>query len=232
MNWTHNITHLAVIPDGNRRWAKQKGLPEIEGHRVGADKTLPDLFDTIVELGIKYFTFWALSPENFVKRSKFEMDNLMRLTRYFLEKRTKELHARNIKILVIGDIEALPEDIQKMIDQAKKVTENNTGLVAIFAINYGGRNEMIRAIQKMNNDNIKIQDLTKEEISQNLDTAGIPDPDLIIRTGGEKRTSGFMLWQSEYAEYAFLETLFPDFSPEKLRECVEDYAQRQRRFGK
>lgn len=230
MNKTTTLQHVAIIPDGNRRWAQERGLPALEGHRVGAGTTLPDLFDTVEELGIKYFTFWALSPENFVKRSETEVTNLMMLTRYYLQHKVKEIHAKNIQIRVIGDIKKLSQDIQKLIGQAIELTKNNTGVVAIFAINYGGRDEMTRAINSILKEGKK--EVTKEEISRYLDTTDIPDPDLIIRTGGEKRTSGFLLWQSEYAEYDFVDTYFPDFKPQNLRDSVERFLQRQRRFGK
>lgn len=226
------IQHVAIIPDGNRRWAKERGFPAVEGHRVGSDKALPNLFDALTELGIKYFTFWALSPENFTKRSEGEIANLMLLTRFYLQHKIKEIHSKNIQIHVIGDIAKLPKDIQELLAKAIEKTKDNTGLIATFAVNYGGRDEMMRAVKKIVAEGISEEEITREVISSHLDTNGIPDPDLIIRTGGEKRTSGFLLWQSEYAEYAFSDKYFPDFSAEDLKQCVEDYLQRQRRFGK
>lgn len=226
------IKHVALIPDGNRRWATEKGLPAVEGHRVGSDIALPNLFDALISLNIKYFTFWALSPENFVKRSESEIHNLMLLTKYYLQHKIGEIHKKNIQIRVIGDISKLSQDIRKLLNKAIEKTKDNTGLIAIFAVNYGGRDEMMRAIQKIVSQGISAEDITREMITEQLDTAGIPDPDLIIRTGGEKRTSGFLLWQSEYAEYAFSDKYFPDFSTADLKEAVEDFLQRKRRFGK
>lgn len=231
MNINKTLQHVAIIPDGNRRWAKERGLPVLEGHRIGSEKTLPDLFDIIEELGVKYFTFWALSPENFTKRSESEINNLMKLTKYFLQHKVREIHNKNIQIRIIGNIEKLSQDIQKLIAEAIKLTKDNTGVIAIFAINYGGRDEIKRSVQKLISKGATAEEITKETIAKSLDTKDIPDPDLIIRTGGEHRTSGFLLWQSDYTEYAFVDTYFPDFRPQDLRNCVSHYLQRQRRFG-
>ena len=227
---TQNIPiHIAIIPDGNRRWAKKKGFPSFEGHRVGAEKTLPSLIEKADELGIKFLTFWALSPQN-LQREKKEVDNLFRLLRLFLQKRIGEFHKKNIRLRVIGDMFHLPTDLQTEIKKAEKLTEKNSKITVLFAINYGGKNEIIRAIGKIPQS--AISNIQEAGIGKFLDTSGIPDPDLIIRTGGEKRLSGFMLWQSEYSELYFSDILFPDFTPLELEKAILDYSCRERRFGK
>lgn len=230
MNTDHIPLHIAIIPDGNRRWATSKGLPSFEGHRVGADKTLPALIEKAGELGIKYFTFWALSTENLKKRSPEEVNNINKLIRYFVQIKLNDMHKKGARIIMIGNLRTLPEDIQKGITKAVEKTKDNTKITVIFAVNYGGRDEMIRAVKKINSS--EIQTIDKNNFGEYLDTAGIPDPDLIIRTGGEKRLSGFMLWQSEYSEMEFVDVFFPDFSPALLTQCIDDYSFRQRRFGK
>ncbi len=224
--------HIAIIPDGNRRWAKEKGFPSFKGHQYAVEKTLPNLIKKTLELGIKYFSFWVLSTENLTERSKKEIDKLFNLMRYFLKEKGKELAEKNIKIKVIGNIKELPPDIQESIGKIIKKTKNNSSMVVTLAINYGGRDEIIRAIKKIQNSKFKIQNLNKEDLDQFLDTTGIPDPDLIIRTGGEKRLSGFMLWQCEYSELYFSNLYFPDFTPNELEKAIADYSLRQRRFGK
>jgi|SRR3989339_371575 len=233
---TKKLQHIAIIPDGNRRWAKQKGKPLFEGHRYAADHTIPQLYDTVMELGVSYCTIWALSPENYSKRSKVEIQNLLQLLHLFLYKHIDEMNEKGIRVNIIGNTEVFPEKIQKDLAFALSKTRNNTKLTLTFALNYGGRDEIIRAIHKVQSSIRKLtgkaQHIGKDEFESFLDTADIPDPDLIIRTGGEKRTSGFMLWQAEYAEYAFLDMMFPDFSPKDLRTCVAGFYNRQRRFGK
>jgi undecaprenyl diphosphate synthase len=223
-----DLKHIAIIPDGNRRWARAKGQVSVAGHRFAVEHTLPALYDQMLKLQIPYCTFWVLSPENFTKRSTFEINNLFTLMSIFLEKRLVDMHQKNICIKVIGDIDTLPSGAKSQIQQAIEKTKKNTGLVFIFAINYGGRNELQRAIQKLIAEQ---KEITDESITSALDTHGIPDPDLIIRTGEEVRTSGFLIWQSVYAEYIFRDELFPDFTPEMLRECIEIFYMRKRRFG-
>jgi len=227
-----NLKHVAIIPDGNRRWARAKGNPSVEGHRYAVEHTLPDLFDAVQEMGIEYCTVWLLSPENFTKRTPDEVSNLLWLLRLFLKKRIEELDRKNVRMRIIGDLKHLPEETTKELAAAVERTRNNTGTIVTFAINYGGRDELVRAVKKMIQDAIDPTDVTKKYISEHIDTKDLPDPDLIIRTGGEKRTSGFMLWQSEYTEYAFIDKLFPDFTPQDLKQCVDDFLQRKRRYGK
>jgi len=217
--------HVAIIPDGNRRWAKKKGRPAIEGHRYAAQTVLPNLISELAKYNVKYFTFWALSTENLVGRSKDEVDNLFNLIRFFLRNKVKEFEKKEIKFKTIGDLTQLPKDLQEEIIKVTHDTINNKKMTVIFGLNYGGRDEIIRAIKKGKN-------LTKENFGNYLDTAGIPDPDLIIRTGGEKRLSGFMLWQSEYSELYFSDLYFPDFTAKELEKSIINYSERQRRFGK
>lgn len=222
-------THVAIIPDGNRRWAKKKGRPAFEGHRYAAEKILPNLIKRSGELGIKYFTFWVLSTENLEKR--IEVDRLFNLMRSFLKNKINELKKRGVKLLIIGNLKKLPQDIQDLISTNIKETQNNKKMTVVFAINYGGRDEIIRAIKNISKIKNQIAKINENNFSQFLDTVGIPDPDLIIRTGGEKRLSGFMLWQSEYSELYFSDLYFPDFTEKELEKAIKDYSFRQRRFG-
>ncbi|MEK7495297.1 MAG: polyprenyl diphosphate synthase [Patescibacteria group bacterium] len=217
--------HVAIIPDGNRRWAKEKGKPTAEGHRYAAQTTLPNLINELIRLDIKYFTFWALSTENLVGRSKEELSHLFNLIRISLKSKYKEFKEKKIRLKIIGNLIKLPEDLQKEAYKITKETMNNKKITIVLGLNYGGRDEIIRAIKRGKN-------LTKENLGNYLDTAGIPDPDLIIRTGGEKRLSGFMLWQSEYSELYFSDLLFPDFTAKELEKAIINYSERQRRFGK
>jgi len=224
--------HVAIIPDGNRRWAKENGKPSMEGHHYAAQTTLPNLINELIRFNIKYFTFWTLSTENLVGRSKEELNNLFELTRYFLKNKTGEFNKKGVRFLAIGDLSKLPEDLQKEIAKVVEVTKNNNKMTFMIGLNYGGRDEIIRAIDKIRNSKFEIRNLIKDNFGNYLDTAGIPDPDLIIRTGGEKRLSGFMLWQSEYSELYFSDLLFPNFSDSELGVAINDYSQRLRRFGK
>ncbi len=230
MNNTNQLPkHVAIIPDGNRRWAKEKGKPTAEGHRYAAQTTLPNLINELIRLDIKYFTFWALSTENLIGRSKEELSSLFNLIRISLKSKYKEFKEKKIRLKVIGDLIKLPEDLQKEAYKITKETMNNKKITIVLGLNYGGRDEIIRSISKIKDQRSKI---TKESVAQNLDTAGIPDPDLIIRTGGEKRLSGFMLWQSEYSELYFSDLYFPDFTAKELEKAINSYFERKRRFGK
>ncbi len=226
------IKHIALIPDGNRRWATEKGMPSVQGHRHAVEKILPQLYDTLLELGIPYCTFWAMSPDNFKKRSSFEVNNLFGLLFHFFEAQLKDFKEKNIRVKIIGNMDELPDKVREHLKKAMEETKDNTRMTFIIAMNYGGRDEIIRGIHKLIQSDIKKENITSELLTSLLDTADIPDPDIIIRTGGEQRTSGFLLWQSEYTEYFFLDKFFPDFTPEDLKNCINQYEQRQRRFGK
>lgn len=218
--------HIAIIMDGNRRWAKTRGLPEFEGHRVG-EECIEPIVDSAIELGIKYLTFWAFSTENWY-RSKKEVIFLLNLYRHQLNKKVDNFHKKNVRVNVIGNIEMFPKDIREKTRQWMEKTKNNKKITVNFALSYGGRDEIIRAINKLPRQST----ITQEEFAKYLDTAGQPDPDLLIRTGGEKRLSGFLLWQLEYAELYFTDVYWPDFSPREFAKAIEDFIQRQRRFGK
>ncbi|OGK42634.1 di-trans,poly-cis-decaprenylcistransferase [Candidatus Roizmanbacteria bacterium RIFCSPLOWO2_01_FULL_35_13] len=224
--------HVAIIPDGNRRWAKKRGLPSFEGHRFAAQKTLPKLIKKANDLGITYFTFWAMSTENFAKRSKLELNGLFTLMKIIYRLKRNEIMKNKIRVKILGDISKFPSDIQKLINKGLSETEKNDKGFLIFALNYGGRDEIIRTINRISNIQYPISNLNTDNFGQFLDTEGIPDPDLIIRTGGEKRLSGFMPWQSEYSELYFSDLFFPDFDDKEFEKAIKDYSLRKRRFGK
>lgn len=205
-------------------------LPSLHGHKRG-EKAIEPIIDAAIEMGISFLTFWAFSTENW-KRSKEEVNFLLRLYRENLDKKIDRFHKKNVKINVIGNLALFPADIQKKTKEWMEKTKDNTRITVNFALSYGGRDEIIRAIKKMAHSQKQLNDVTIEQFSNFLDTAPQPDPDLLIRTGGEKRLSGFLLWQLEYAELYFTDTLWPDFTPEKFQEAVDDFHNRQRRFGK
>lgn len=226
--------HIAIICDGNRRWAREHGLKVFFGHQKAVDEVFEPLIDRAAERGVEYITFWVFSTENW-QRTPQEVEYLLTLFRTVFDRQVKRLHEKNIRVLTIGDITKFDSDIQERIANGVELTKNNTGITVIFALNYGGRDEVLRAIAKAATET-PIQKLTEkittEEFSDYLDTKAIPDPDFMIRTGGEQRLSGFLLWQLEYAELVFPEFYFPDFTPEKLDELLAEFANRKRRFGK
>lgn len=227
------IRHVALIMDGNRRWAKSKGLSSFEGHLRGEERIEP-IVDTAIEMGITHLTFWAFSTENW-HRSDREVAFLLNLYRKNLDKKVDSFHRKNVKINIIGNLRMFPGDIIKKTAQWMEKTRNNNGITVNIALSYGGRDEIMRAVNRWSETSSssgKPKDLTKEEFEKYLDTKGQPDPDLLIRTGGEMRLSGFLLWQLEYAELYFTDTYWPDFTPDKFREAVGDYFGRKRRFGK
>lgn len=225
--------HIAIIPDGNGRWAKKRGLPRNAGHREGSN-TLKKIVKYCARLGVKYITVFTFSTENW-KRPKSEVDALMSLLKEFLINAENELSGSNIRINVIGDVSALSEDLQREIPRVEKMTSKNTGLVLNIALNYGGRDEIVSAVRRIGKEiaegRLKTSDIDSALISDRLYTCGIPDPDLIIRTSGEKRSSNFLLWQSAYAEYWYTDILWPDFKPDDIKEAIGDYQRRNRRFG-
>lgn len=212
--------------DGNRRWAKEHGLPILEGHRRVADKILEPLIEHAAKRGVKYITFWAFSTENW-QRSAQEVRGIMTIFRHVIKKRWARLHEKGVRVKTIGNLSKFPIDIKNALEDVVEQTKNNTKITAVFALNYGGRDEIIRAINRVDSCQ-----LSAESFSQFLDTSGIPDPELIIRTGGEQRLSGFLLWQSQYSELYFPTWYMPDFTPERLDEAIEEFQKRKRRFGK
>ena len=226
--------HIAVIMDGNGRWAKKRGLPRTAGHKVGAE-TFRNIATYCKDIGVKYFTGYAFSTENW-KRPAEEVDTLMNLFRRYLKEAIETMAERGVAVRVIGDLSVLAEDIRELIAECDREAEKiENPAVATLCINYGGRDEIknaVRAIaQKVQAGMLQPEDITEDTISQHLYTADMPDPDLIIRPSGEIRTSNFLLWQSAYAEYYFTDVLWPDFKPEHLEAAIEDFNRRQRRFG-
>ena len=225
--------HIAVIMDGNRRWAREKNLPIKLGHKTGAD-TLEKITKYANKIGIKYLTVYAFSTENW-KRSEEEVNALMLLLQAYIEDFAKKADLENIKINVIGDLKRLSEKLQNSIEKCVQRTINNTGLTLNIAFNYGGRAEMIKATKEIaedvKNGKISIDDINEELIDNHLYTAGMPEPDLMIRTSGEIRTSGFLLWQMSYTEFLFMDKYWPDFSEADLDFAIEEYQKRNRKFG-
>lgn len=217
--------HIAIIPDGNRRWAKEKKLPTFEGHRRGFDISI-NLTRKAYDLGITTFTLWAFSTENW-QRSPQEVSYLMKLYEIMIAVHLKEALKRKIRIIHIGRKDRINQILKNKIIDAENKTRHFNQRNLVIALDYGGKDEILRCIEKIKKSKNK-----KEIIEKCLDTAAIPNPDLIIRTGGEKRLSGFLLWQSEYAELIFLDKYFPDFTPKDLEICLDEYSRRQRRFGK
>jgi undecaprenyl diphosphate synthase len=229
---TKNIPrHIAIIMDGNRRWAKSKGLPTLEGHRRGYNK-VKEVGNWCKKKGIKVLTLWAFSTENW-NRSKEEVDYLMRLFKHALSKKEVSGFNKNgIRLQIIGQKERLSKELQQLVKEAEEKTKNNKEGILNLAISYGGRPDILQAIQKIIEKKIPAEKISEEIVDRNLLTAGLPDPDLMIRTSGELRTSGFLIWQSAYSELYFSEKYWPDFAEKDLDRALEDYANRQRRFGK
>lgn len=249
--------HVAIIMDGNRRWARKKGWSAVTGHDFVADKVLEPLVDRAIELGISYITFWAFSTENW-ERNKREVAGMMRIFRKGLKRSVKRLHEKGARLKILGDIDRFPSDIAKQAREWIEISKDNKKITVSFALNYGGRNEILRVIErliaakvpqlsgsshltrKVRDDTAGLESLptvsnglvTEDEFEKYLDTHGMPDPDLIIRTGGEQRLSGFMSWQSAYSELYFPETLMPDFTPREFDKAMMEYQRRSRRFGK
>lgn len=225
--------HVAIIMDGNGRWAKKRGLPRNFGHKQGS-AAVRKVCEAAYDQGVKYLTIYAFSTENW-SRPKDEVDALMNILRNYLKDAIKESTENNMRVRIIGDKTALAPDLQESIDKLEKVSANNTGLNFQIALNYGGRNEIVRAVNRairnseLSSDGAK--ELTEADICAALDTAEIPDPDLLIRTSGEQRLSNFLLWQLAYAEFYFTDTLWPDFDAKELKKALEYYAGRDRRFG-
>lgn len=225
--------HVAIILDGNGRWAKKKLLPRNLGHKAGA-KAVEDICEDAWNLGIKYLTVYAFSTENW-KRPEDEVNALMKLLRNYLKDCIERSNKNNMRVRVIGEKSALSHDIRDSIEELEKVTEKNTGLNFTIAINYGSRDEITRAVRliarKAASGEINPDTIDMNIISESLDTKGIPDPDLLIRTSGEERLSNFLLWQLAYTEFYFTDVLWPDFDKRELEKAIEKYNGRERRFG-
>jgi undecaprenyl diphosphate synthase len=221
--------HIAIIMDGNGRWAKKKGLSRVKGHKAGI-KTVRKSIDTVLNLGINTITLYAFSTENW-DRPKFEVSVLMTLLRQFIRIEAKKLMDKNIRLRVLGDLSKIPVNIREEILSVIEKTKNNKALNFNLALNYGSRNEILNAVKTAIKLQLDEKDITAQTFSQLLYTKGQEDPDLVIRTSGEKRISNFLLWQSAYAEFVFTDILWPDFNDEELYKCIYEFQTRERRFG-
>jgi undecaprenyl diphosphate synthase len=226
--------HIAIIMDGNGRWAKQKGKTRIFGHHNGVT-AVRETTEAAAELGVKYLTLYAFSTENWT-RPKYEVDSLMKLLVKTINKETKTLNKNNIRLLAIGNLDSLPKDCREELNDAMSKTAGNTRMSLVLALSYSSKWEILNAVKQMANDALKnkinIDNIDQEQFSSYLTTRGIPDPELLIRTSGEFRVSNFLLWQIAYAELYFTQKLWPDFRKEDLYEAIYDYQSRERRFGK
>ena len=225
--------HVAIIMDGNGRWAQQRGRPRLFGHHAGA-KRVREIVEACPDLGVEYLTIFAFSTENW-KRTQSEVAGLMSLFRRYITGQAKDLKKKNVRVRFIGDRVRLEKSLVKMMDDLEEMTKDNTSVNLTIALNYGGRDEVARATKRMARDvaagKLDPETVDEQTLTRYLDTRLLPDPDLVIRTSGEARISNFLLWQSAYAEYEFIETLWPDFSPEVFAGIVQNYAGRDRRYG-
>jgi undecaprenyl diphosphate synthase len=222
--------HIAFIMDGNRRWAKEKGMPIFLGHKNGAE-TFKKIINYSANLGVKIITAFAFSTENH-NRPKDEVDYLMDLLVSWLDSQFDEMKKNDICFRLIGNRTGVSKKVLEKIEEVEKKTSGNKSLILNFAFNYGGRDELIRAMKKITTQNIKLDSITEELIEKNLDLAGLPDPDLIIRTSGEQRLSGFLPWNSAYSELYFPKVYWPDFDESELDKAIDEFNRRQRRFGR
>jgi len=225
--------HIAIIMDGNGRWAKQKGEMRIFGHKNGV-KSVKEITEACAELGVKYLTLYAFSTENW-NRPKFEINALMELLVNTINKESETLNKNNIRLTAIGDLESLPKTCNRELMRAIEKTKNNKRMTLVLALSYSSRKEILNAVQciaeEIKSGKLNSEDINEEILESRLYTKGIPDPELLIRTSGEHRISNFLLWQSAYTELYFTETLWPDFGKEELYEAILDYQNRERRFG-
>jgi len=223
--------HIGIIMDGNRRWAARRGLTVTQGHEAGA-RNLEKIVDHCLKLGVKNLTVYTLSTENWRKRAKEEVKGIFDLLVRIVKEKKEEYKKKGIKIAILGDFQAFPRKVFRAIKEILTIVKKGERLKVNLALNYGGRDEILRAVKKIIAEGVPPEKLTEETFSKFLYTNGEPDPDLIIRTGGELRLSNFLLWQMSYSELYFTDTLWPDFGPEELDKAIADYQKRQRRFGK
>ena len=221
--------HIAFVPDGNGRWAEQRGLPRLNGHQAGAEN-MGRMVRYLNEYPIKYVTLYGFSTENW-SRPEEEVSGLFQLLEEFIDKHAPEIHERGIKLRHLGQLDKLPQGLQRAINKAVELTKNNTRMTLNVAFNYGGRAEILDAVRHLLADNIAPQNIDEELFSGYLYTNGLPDVDLLIRTGDELRLSNFLIWQTAYSEYHFTKVLWPDFSKKDIDRALLSYSQRQRRFG-
>ena len=224
-----NIKHVALIMDGNGRWAKSRGLSRIKGHREGV-KRVNEMIDAAISHKLKAVTFYTFSMENW-QRPAAEINALMTILSSFIKSEMKRLNGLNIVFKAIGSIEKLPKGVRKLIKDFEDLTKDNTGVIVTSALSYGGRAEIVEAVKQLIEKGVRPEDLDEEMLGSHLYTTGIPDPDLIIRTSGEMRLSNFLLWQSAYSEFYFTKTLWPDFGKEEFASAIKEFQSRERRFG-
>lgn len=226
-------SHIAIIMDGNGRWAQSKKKPRLFGHKAGAG-SVQEIVEVSRKIGLRYLTLYAFSSENW-RRPEKEVSGLMSILKHYLESELPKMQKNGIRLVSIGDQSKLPAGVRKSLQSVIKATENNTKLTLNLALSYGGRNEIVRAVQKISqkcvDGDLDVQAICDDDISDNLDTYGMPDPDLLIRTGGEARLSNFLLWQLSYAEIYFTSTMWPDFKEQVFFQAILDFQQRQRRYG-
>jgi len=222
--------HVGIIMDGNGRWARLQGLPRLEGHRAGTEN-IRRVLQACGEYGIKVVTIYAFSTENWY-RPREEVRGLMGILEWVLESEVRNLHEQGVKLRHIGELEGLSDKLRAAVVDAIELTKNNDRLILNVAFNYGGRSEIVRGVQRLLEEHVRPDEVDEELLGHYLYTAGLPDPDLIIRTGGEMRLSNFLIWQSAYAEYYSTPTFWPDFDKEELNKALQAYAQRERRFGR
>ena len=227
---TNNIRHIAIIMDGNRRWAKERNLPSAAGHKKDVD-ALRNVVRACDDIGIKYLTVYAFSTENW-NRKKEEVDFLMDLVAVTLKNDLDEMHEEGVKITFIGDASKLSKKLQEVTKDAENKTKNNKGVNLQIALNYGSRDEIVNAVKQIIGSGINSDEITQEVISKYLYTAGMPDPDILIRTGGEKRLSNYLLWQIAYSEVIVVDKYWPDFGKSDLQNCIDEFNNRNRRYGK
>ena len=229
----NNLEHVAIIMDGNGRWAQNKGKPRLFGHQAGA-RRVREIVESCPDLGIKYLTIFAFSTENW-KRTQIEVSGLMKLFKRYIYKETKPLIDAGVRVRFIGDRVRLEKSLVKLMDQLENLTKENTEVNLTIAINYGGRDEVARAAKRMARDvqsgNLSAENINEETLPKYLDTHVLPDPGLVIRTSGEARISNFLLWQSAYSEYEFIDTLWPDFTADIFSSIINEFETRERRFG-
>jgi undecaprenyl diphosphate synthase len=231
MTQTNNSPrHVAIIMDGNGRWAKKRGLPRLVGHNAGGDNIRP-VANIFANCGIEYLTLYAFSTENW-SRPRAEVAGLLNLLTKKIDRETQALHQDNIRLVHLGRLDRLSQGLREKVQAAVELTRNNTGLTLCLAFDYGGRDEIVRAVRRLASTGVSSDNIDESMLARYLDRPGIPDPDLIIRTGGESRLSNFLLWQAAYSELYFTPVLWPDFGREDVEEALSEYGRRQRRFGK
>lgn len=223
--------HIAIIMDGNRRWARTKGLPDIKGHEEGSE-ALEKIMETAENLGIKTVSVYALSTENIRQRAKREVFGLFNLMRKGYHKRLKKMMQKGVRVTILGEVSGLPDTIKRLINQVKKTYIKSEAIKLNIALNYGGKKELIQAIKDIVKEGIDVKKINEQMIERHLYTNGQPDPELVIRTGGRSRLSNFLLWQTAYSEFYFTKTLWPDFDSRELKKAIVWYQAQKRNFGK